>query len=114
MIKSAPASASNSPPVCFLFFSLFQSCTKVFAVMLSAIYTPRLNGALTYPSLLQTLYNVNDLLKRDGVMAPSQDSIVNTRKLYEVIGRPLDKIPTIHVGGTNGKVRPLNNKYMKE
>ena len=28
---------------------------------------------------------------------------MNTRRLYELIGKPLDSIPTVHVGGTNGK-----------
>ena len=36
-------------------------------------------------------------------MAPSESSLANTRQLYELIGRPLDRIQTIHVGGTNGK-----------
>jgi dihydrofolate synthase/folylpolyglutamate synthase len=69
---------------------------------MKAIYNPT-GFASTYPSLLRALYNVNDLLKRDGIMAPSEDSLKNTRSLYERIGKPLDKIPTIHVGGTNGK-----------
>jgi folylpolyglutamate synthase/dihydropteroate synthase len=67
------------------------------------IYTPE-DQIRDYPHLLRTLYNVNDLLKRDGIMAPSDDSVHNTDKIYDLIGRPLDRIPTIHIGGTNGKV----------
>lgn len=70
---------------------------------LQSIYTPR-GYNNSYTSLLATLYNINNLLKRDGIMAPSDSSFLNTKKLYDLIGRPLDKIPTIHIGGTNGKV----------
>jgi len=58
----------------------------------------------SYPAVLRLLYSVNDSLKADGIMAPSDDSLVHTRRLYELISRPLDQIPTVHVGGTNGKV----------
>lgn len=69
------------------------------------IYTPGENGVqdVKYPSLLRTLYAINGLLKRDGIMAPTDSSFANTLKAYELIGRPLDRIKTIHVGGTNGK-----------
>lgn len=60
--------------------------------------------APSYPLVLKLLYSVNDSLKKDGILAPSDDSLAHTRRLYELIGRPLDRIPTIHVGGTNGKV----------
>ncbi len=53
---------------------------------------------------LNHLYGVNSRLKGEGILAPSSLSLENTRSLYELIGKPLDRIPTIHVGGTNGKV----------
>ena len=59
---------------------------------------------MNYPSLLQCLYKINDSLKRDGILAPTNMSLSNTSLLYEIIGKPLDSIPTIHIGGTNGKV----------
>lgn len=70
---------------------------------LANIYS--IGTAVSYPSLLRLFYTINASLKRDGISAPSDDSLRNTRELYELIGRPLDTIPTIHVGGTNGKVR---------
>lgn len=66
------------------------------------IFTPE-GYDKTYPSLLRALYNVNNLLKRDGIMAPSDSSLHNTLQLYDLVGRPLDRIQTVHVGGTNGK-----------
>lgn len=66
------------------------------------IYTPP-GYATSYPRLLRALYDINGLLKRDGIMAPSDSSLHNTRRLYDLLGRPLDKKKTIHVGGTNGK-----------
>ena len=57
----------------------------------------------TYPDCLRRLYSINGALKSDGITMPSQDSLAGTRALYELLGRPLDRIPTIHVGGTNGK-----------
>jgi len=66
------------------------------------IYTPTGYDA-SYPSLLRVVYDVNSLLKKDGIMAPSTGSLSNTSRVYELIGRPLDSIPVVHVGGTNGK-----------
>jgi dihydrofolate synthase/folylpolyglutamate synthase len=68
--------------------------------------TPVLNAL--YPSMLRTFYGINAGLKKDGILAPAGDSLQNTRKLYNLIGQPLDNIPTIHVGGTNGKVFSLS------
>lgn len=56
-----------------------------------------------YPAHLKLFYGINAGLRREGISAPQEVSIANTRKLYEVIGSPLDSIPTLHVGGTNGK-----------
>ena len=77
---------------------------------LEHIYTPP-GYASSYSSLLRTLYEVNNLLKKDGIMAPSSASFDNTMRAYELIGRPLDssatedpgRIKVVHVGGTNGK-----------
>lgn len=66
------------------------------------IYTPP-GYDTSYPSLLRAVYDVNSLLKKDGIMAPSTGSLCNTRRVYELIDRPLDSIPVVHVGGTNGK-----------
>ena len=57
----------------------------------------------SYKSLVTTLYNVNSLLNSNGVIAPSEGSLKHTRLMYEAIGSPLDRIYTIHIGGTNGK-----------
>jgi hypothetical protein len=81
---------------------------------LRTVYAPRLlpisfsgneGTTCTYPQLLRMLCSINDSLKRDGILAPTDVSLVNTARLYELIGKPLDKIPTVIVGGTNGKVR---------
>lgn len=58
----------------------------------------------SYPKALQYLYDINAKLRGDGVLAPNATSLSNTLNLYELVGKPLDRIPTIHVGGTNGKV----------
>ena len=71
------------------------------------IFCPSTGLAASYPILLRHLYSINDLLKKDGILAPSDSSLTNTSRLYDLIGRPLDKIPTVHVGGTNGKVSSL-------
>lgn len=55
--------------------------------------------------MLRLYYGINAALKRDGILAPMLASVQNTKSLYDLIGKPLDSIPTIHVGGTNGKVR---------
>ena len=68
------------------------------------IFCPAAGLAANYPSMLRHLYSINDLLKKDGILAPSDASLTNTSRLYDLIGRPLDKIPTLHIGGTNGKV----------
>lgn len=57
-----------------------------------------------YPSCLRQFYGINSKLKKEGISAPQDVSVANTKRLYELIGRPLDEIPTLHVGGTNGKV----------
>ena len=57
-----------------------------------------------YPSALRQFYGINAALKREGISAPQETSVENTGRLYDMIGRPLDSIPTFHVGGTNGKV----------
>ena len=67
---------------------------------LSGIYYP---VGSTYPECLRRLYAINGLIKKDGIVMPGDDSLESTRKLYELMGKPLDRIPTIHVGGTNGK-----------
>jgi dihydrofolate synthase/folylpolyglutamate synthase len=69
---------------------------------LKGIYTPTGYDA-SYSNLLDALYSVNGKLSRSGVKAPSEEALVNTRRLYELLGKPLDSIPTVHVGGTNGK-----------
>jgi hypothetical protein len=68
------------------------------------IFCPAAGLVVNYPTLLRHLYSINDLLKKDGIMAPSDASLTNTSRLYNLIGRPLDRIPTLHIGGTNGKV----------
>ena len=75
------------------------------------IFSPSTGLAANYPTMLRHLYGINDLLKKDGIMAPSDASLTNTSRLYDLIGRPLDRIPTLHVGGTNGKVirRTINS-----
>ena len=63
-----------------------------------------------YPAHLRLFYGINAGLKRDGILAPQETSLENTRYLYDIIGRPLDNIPTLHVGGTNGKVTTFISK----
>lgn len=54
-----------------------------------------------YASCLRRLYSINGSLNRDGIVMPND--LDGTRRLYQLLGSPLDRIPTIHVGGTNGK-----------
>lgn len=71
--------------------------------LIETIYE-QLGYAVSYKDALVRLYAVNKLLRSEGVAAPNEDSLSNVRTLYEAIGRPLDSIPVVHVGGTNGKV----------
>lgn len=57
-----------------------------------------------YGTALRYLLNINKKIKAEGILAPNTNSISNTLSLYHLIGKPLDSIPTIHIGGTNGKV----------
>jgi len=62
----------------------------------------------SYGGALKFLKGLNPMLakhqKREkGIPKPDADALKNTDDLYELIGRPLDIIPTIHVAGTNGK-----------
>ncbi len=66
------------------------------------IYAPE-GYSDSYANLLDALNALNGKLSRSGVKAPSEEALVNTQRLYELIGKPLDFIPTVHVGGTNGK-----------
>lgn len=65
---------------------------------LSSIY--HLEGG-DYASCLRRLYAINGSLNRDGIVMPN--NLDGTIRLYHLLGSPLDRIPTIHVGGTNGK-----------
>ena len=58
-----------------------------------------------YPAHLRQFYAINSGLRKEGISAPQEISLANTKRLYEIIGSPLDSIPTLHVGGTNGKVQ---------
>lgn len=95
-------SSSTSRPSC-------ESCTppgdsppSSLSSAFAEIYTPH-GFDNSYPDILAAIYNVNGLLRKEGIMAPSEDSLNNTRRLYDLVGSPLNRIPTIHVGGTNGK-----------
>lgn len=57
----------------------------------------------SYAHALDFLSKLNGILKKDGILAPNGTSLANTRALYGFIGKPLDSIPVVHVGGTNGK-----------
>ena len=70
------------------------------SVDLSTVYYP---VGSTYPECLRRLNSINGLLNTEGITMPSDGSLESTRRLYELIGKPLDRIPTVHVGGTNGK-----------
>ena len=82
----------------------YISVVRFKATVMREIFCPSAGLASNYPTMLRHLYSINDLLKKDGISAPSDASLTNTSRLYDLIGRPLDKIPTLHVGGTNGKV----------
>jgi dihydrofolate synthase/folylpolyglutamate synthase len=60
-----------------------------------------------YPESLRNFYGLNARLRKDGISAPQEVSVANTKRVYDCIGRPLDSIPTLHIGGTNGKVGSL-------
>jgi folylpolyglutamate synthase/dihydropteroate synthase len=57
-----------------------------------------------YPSALKFLYSLNARINKKGVSAPSYQSLEIVATLYKKLGKPLDKIPIVHIGGTNGKV----------
>lgn len=50
----------------------------------------------TYTDLIRKLYNYN-------IINPVKMGLDNSRKLYQLFGRPLDGVPIVHVAGTNGK-----------
>jgi hypothetical protein len=89
-------------------FLIVSSEIRKEAYFMREIFCPNSGLAASYPTMLRHLYSINDLLKKDGILAPSDSSLTNTSRLYDLIGRPLDKIPTLHVGGTNGKVIVTN------
>lgn len=66
------------------------------------IYRPKTLWS-DYGSLMAHLNGINGQLKKDGIAMPSSDSMDTVRRLYDNLGRPLDVIKTVHVGGTNGK-----------
>ena len=51
---------------------------------------------MSYRAVLRKLYQINS-------MNPVKMGLSNTLALYNLIGRPLDTIPIVHVAGTNGK-----------
>lgn len=55
-------------------------------------------------SVATTATSSTDASKRYDISAPSVRSRSDTLRLYNAIGRPLEQIPTVIVGGTNGKV----------
>ena len=67
----------------------------------NAIY--KVDESSTYQDILNQVNNVNVKLKQEGISMPSDGSLKTTRRLYELLGSPLDSIPTVHIGGTNGK-----------
>ena len=69
------------------------------ASIASKIYLPR---SLSYPALLRHLYSINELLSAEGKVI-NASSLSNTEYVYNSLGRPIDRIPIIHIGGTNGK-----------
>jgi dihydrofolate synthase/folylpolyglutamate synthase len=64
------------------------------------VYGP-VAGFTSYAIALKRLNSLNHLLKSDGILMPSSLSSIDL--LYEKLGRPLDNVPVVHVGGTNGK-----------
>lgn len=67
----------------------------------------------TYSSVLRSFYSINSQMERyrkqaqidrGGTDAPSFGSLIHTQTIYDLLGKPLDNIPTFHIGGTNGKV----------
>lgn len=82
---------------------IVSCCSAYMMSRYASIYTP--GGSTTfYPAMLRLLNGINSSLRKDGILAPGMNSVQNTKRLYELIGQPLDNIPTVHVGGTNGKV----------
>lgn len=71
---------------------------------MSSLHYSKIYGhvANTYPALLRHLYGINAQIS-EKMPAPDGFSKANTQRLYDAIGRPLDRIPSVLVGGTNGK-----------
>jgi hypothetical protein len=54
------------------------------------------NCKMSYSSLIRKLYRIN-------MSNPVKMGLQNSEQLYNLFGRPLDKVPIVHVAGTNGK-----------
>lgn len=98
------SSISESIVACFLLFLAFMTTTVLRSVALKSTFSKHLQSEL-YPAHLRQFYAINSGLRKEGISAPQEISLANTRRLYEILGSPLDKIPTLHIGGTNGKVK---------
>ncbi len=58
-----------------------------------------------YDAALEKIHSINKALKSDGIWAPSANSFLGVKRLYNYLGCPIDSIPVLHVAGTNGKVQ---------
>ena len=63
---------------------------------INILRTVNLRNIIMYKSLLQKLYQIN-------VNHPVKLGLQNISEIYDKLGRPIDNIPIIHIGGTNGK-----------
>ena len=89
---------------CFFVLFIYMTTTVLRSAALKAGLGKHLQSEL-YPAHLRQFYAINSGLRKEGISAPQEISLANTKRLYEIIGSPLDEIPTLHVGGTNGKVQ---------
>lgn len=89
---------------CHLSISLANSITSTRTISLSSLSTANktnsttitTNSNMNYHAVLRKLYQIN-------TKNPVKMGLSNTIALYNLIGRPLDSIPIIHIAGTNGK-----------
>jgi len=89
---------------CFLLLFVFMTTNVLRSAALKAGFGKHLQSEM-YPAHLRQFYAINSGLRKEGISVPQEISLANTKRLYEIIGSPLDSIPTLHVGGTNGKVQ---------
>ena len=75
-------------------YTLYRSLFLVLVIAIALISSCSTMNA--YTKALRQLYAMNE-------KNPVKLGLATSRKLYELLGMPLDQMLVVHVGGTNGK-----------